>query len=110
MERFSQTIEANLHKFAIACPGGKWWEFLPDIARGLRLLPVRASGYAPYVLVFKQLPQLPIRGCLRGLSDEEVEEWGSAQVEEQVGIWAEIFEEVRRREGQYDANMIKGYL
>ena len=47
---------------------------------------------------------------MRGLSDEEVEEWGPAQVEEQVGIWAEIFEEVRRREGQYDANMIKGYL
>ena len=94
VECFNQTIEANLCKFAIECPGGKWWEFLQDIARGLRLLPVQASGYAPYVLVFKQLPQLPIKGCLKGLSDMELEEWGPAQVEEQVGIWAEIFDEV----------------
>ena len=110
VERFYQTIEANLCKFSIECPGGKWWEFLQDIARGLRLLPVRASGYAPYVLVFKQLPQLPIKGCLKGLSDAELEEWVPAQVEEQVGIWAEIFDEVRKCEGQYDNNMIKGYL
>ena len=74
------------------------------------MLPVQASGYAPYVLVFKQLPQLPIKGCLKGLSDAELEEWGPAQVEEQVGIWAEIFNEVRKCEGQYDSNIVKGYL
>ena len=62
------------------------------------------------MLVFKQLPQLPIKGCLRGMSHDELEEWGPAQVEEQVGIWAEIFEEVRKREGQYDENMVKSYL
>ena len=74
VECFNQTIEANLRQFAIECPGGKWWEFLQDIARGLRLLSVQASGYGPYVLVFKQLPQLPIKSCLKGLSDVELEE------------------------------------
>ena len=56
VERYNQTIKANLQKFAVECPAGRWWNFLPDIARGLRLLPVKASGYAPHVLVYKQLP------------------------------------------------------
>ena len=42
----------------------------------LRLLPVRASGFAPFVLAFKQLPQLPLEGALRAMSVEEVAEWG----------------------------------
>ena len=53
VERFNQTIKTNLRNFAIECLAGKWWEFLADIARGLRLLPVKASGYAPHVLVYK---------------------------------------------------------
>ena len=53
VERFNKTIKTNLRKLAIECPVGKWWEFLANIARGLRLLPVKASGYAPYVLVYK---------------------------------------------------------
>ena len=28
VERFNQTIEANLQKFAVECPGGNWWEFV----------------------------------------------------------------------------------
>ena len=53
-----------------------WWNMLQDVARALRLLPVRASGFAPFVLAFKQLPQLPLEGALRAISVEEVAEWG----------------------------------
>ena len=28
VERFNQTIEANLRKFAAACPEGRWWEYI----------------------------------------------------------------------------------
>ena len=37
-------------------------------------------------------------------------EWTAEQVEEQIKIWADIFDEVRGREGRYDENMVKGYL
>ena len=51
VEHFNQMIKMNLSKFAIGSPAGKWWEFLANIARGLRLLPVKALGYAPHILV-----------------------------------------------------------
>ena len=50
---FNQTIKMNLRKFDVECPAGKWWEFLADIARGLRRLPVKVLGYAPHILVYK---------------------------------------------------------
>ena len=37
-------------------------------------------------------------------------EWNVEQVEALVGIWGEIFEEVRAREGQYDRRMLRSYL
>ena len=73
IERYNQTIERMLRKFA---EQAAWWNMLQDVARALRLLPVRASGYAPFVLAFKQLPQLPLEGALRAMSVEEVAEWG----------------------------------
>lgn len=53
MERYNRVVKEGLRKFTAACPEGRWWEFLGDIARGLQIIPVRATGYAPYVLVFK---------------------------------------------------------
>ena len=54
VERMIRSIKAALRRFAVHCADGKWWEFLPDIARGLRLIPTRATGYSPYIIVFKQ--------------------------------------------------------
>ena len=31
-------------------------------------------------------------------------------MEEQIKIWADIFDEVRGREGRHDKNMVQGYL
>ena len=67
-ERYNQMIKMNLQKFAVKCPAARWRDFLPDIAQGLRLLPVKASGYPSHVLVYKYLPVLPLRGFLRALT------------------------------------------
>lgn len=39
-----------------ACNGGCWVDQLGDVLAGMRLLPTR-SGWAPYLLVFKQEPR-----------------------------------------------------
>ena len=55
--RANRTIKS---KFADACPNGHWWEVLGNIACSMRVLPTRALGYAPYVLVFKAPAPLAI--------------------------------------------------
>ena len=60
VERINRIIKAALRRFAAECPGGRWWEVLGDIARSLCVLPTRALGYAPYVLVFKAPAPLAI--------------------------------------------------
>ena len=53
VEWYNQTIKINLQKSAVKCPAGRWWDFFPDIAQGLRLLPIKASEYTSHVLVYK---------------------------------------------------------
>lgn len=67
------------------------------MVRGLRLLPVRATGYSPHVLVYKQVPLLPLPSVLRAMTVDEVAEWGPRHVEELMGIWAVVLDEVRSR-------------
>ena len=83
-----------MQKFAAICPGEAWWKYLDDVARGLHLLPVRATGFSPFVLVYKQLPQLPLPMALRAMTEEELAEWGPEHVEGLVSIWEEILAEV----------------
>lgn len=59
-ERFVREVKKGLRLFAASCPDGHWWEFLPDIARGLRMIPTRATGHPPFVLVYKQQPTLAL--------------------------------------------------
>ena len=53
VEHMNRIIKSALWRFAAKCLEGKWWQVLEDIARNLRVLPMRALGYAPYVHVFK---------------------------------------------------------
>ncbi len=53
VERMVRSVKAAIRRFTAHCKDGQWWEFLPDIARGLRVLPTRATGFSPHVLVFK---------------------------------------------------------
>lgn len=80
-----------------AHPGGEWWEFVPEVARALRMLPVNASGLSPYLLVFKHKPTIPLQNCVAWGEELEVE-----QVNEQDAWLAtasadKLYEAVRAR-------------
>ena len=68
VERMDGVVKSAIRKCTMACPGGKWWDFLADIARSVRLLPAWATSSSPYVLVFKQYPEIPVEGHLRATS------------------------------------------
>ena len=77
VERMNGIVKRAIHRCTAACPGGKWWDFLADIARSVHLLPARATSTSPYVLVFKQYPEIPVEGHLRATSsDVSLEEVG----------------------------------
>ena len=60
VECVNRVIKSALQRLAAKCPEGKWCEVLGDIARSLRVLPMRALGYATYVHVFKAPAPLAI--------------------------------------------------
>ena len=68
VESMNGVVKSAICKCTAACPGGKWWDFLADIGRVVRLLPARATSSSPYVLVFKQYPEIPVEGHLRATS------------------------------------------
>ena len=77
VERMNGIMKSAIRKCTMACLGSKWWEFLADTARSVRLLPARATSTSPYVLVFKQYPEIPVEGHLRAMSsDVSLEEVG----------------------------------
>ena len=53
VERLVATFKAGISKCMSAAPEGRWWEALPDIARGFRQLPSRGTGLSPFLLQFK---------------------------------------------------------
>ena len=103
-------IEVRLQKLVLECRGGSWWEFLPDVVKGLYLLLVCAKGFAPYMLLFKQLPHLPILAVLCAMTDNEVGDWGPEHMEELVGLWEDLLQEVKKCQGDYNAAMVRNYL
>ena len=79
VERYNKCIKEGLRKFTVAA-GGRfaWPEYLGDVAAGLRMLPTR-SGFAPYLLVFKQAHTWEAWGDhgalgVGDLADEHIEE------------------------------------
>lgn len=48
VERYVAIFKAGMRRFLDSCPGGRWWEFIADVARGVRLQPTKATGYSPY--------------------------------------------------------------
>lgn len=49
-ERMVATVKAALRRCMSACPDQRWWEALPDVARGIRMLPAKATGLSPFIL------------------------------------------------------------
>ena len=62
------------------------------------------------MLVYKQLPALPLQGSLRVWTEVELVELGNEQVEALLSKWLDIFAAVRDRQAIYDKRMIKTYL
>ena len=108
VERMNAVIKEGVRKCTAACPGGRWWEFLSDIARSVRLLPARSTQVSPYVLVYKQYPEVPIEGqvhALDGASLEECVAKGGENMDETVAYWGYVFDEIRRRLKNNDLRM-----
>ena len=62
-------MKTGIRTFLGACAGGRWWECLGDVARGLRAIPSRGTGYSPHFLVFKQEPVLPLVPALHAATE-----------------------------------------
>ena len=106
VERMIRTIKAGLRKIKANVPDGKWWEIYPDVIRGMRCLHSRATGYSPFLLVFKHTPALPLSNILSPVSVEELDDLG-VDIEEAVKYWRGIYEEVSNRQQLYDEKMAK---
>ena len=74
MERYVRTTKSMLRMFLSECKGGNWWEFLQDVAMGLRIVPTKATGLSPFVLVYKQQPCIPLVSALHCPTEVELEE------------------------------------
>ena len=80
------------------------------MVRGLHLLLVHVTGFSFYMLVYKQLPWLPILAALRAMTDDEVGDWDTEHMEELVRLWEYLLQEVRKCQGDYDAAIVYNYL
>ena len=80
-----------------------------DISRGLRVIPARSTGFSPHFVVFKQAPVLPLVAELRANNEEDLAEVGPEECERLVGIWEDLYQEIRVRQKQYDSKMLEQY-
>ena len=95
MEQQNRTIKAAIRKFLAYCPAGSWWEVLADVARALWVLPSHAINMAPYVLIYNQPAPVAITNKLCSYSKDEFLELAEDRIEMEVGIWWEVFREVK---------------
>ena len=58
VERYNLMIRQGIRRLTAWVRGAEWWDILPDVVRGLRVLPHSSLGLSPFSLVFKQHPRL----------------------------------------------------
>lgn len=110
VERQVRSVKAGLRRFFAACPGGRWWEGLADVVRGLNVVPVRATGLSPYTVVFKTPPRLAVSAEVQlAAGSEQEEEPPAEEVTAAAGFWQLAFDELAARQQKYDAKMIREY-
>lgn len=90
VERMVRVVKEGLRKLTTHCSDMRWWEVLPDIARGMRLLPKRSTGWAPFVLVFKQSPVYSVPLALEGSAVEDFVEDSEQWIAQLTAFWNEI--------------------
>ena len=52
VERYIGVLKAGMRRMKVAFPQGEWYQFIPELIAGLRVLPSK-SGYSPFLLVYK---------------------------------------------------------
>lgn len=55
-EKYVGVIKAGFRKLKTAFPKGEWYDFLPEIIAGLRMLPSKL-GLSPFLMLYKQMPR-----------------------------------------------------
>lgn len=48
IERYNREVKAGLRRLMAANLKTPWFELLPDVIRGLRILPTTATGHSPF--------------------------------------------------------------
>lgn len=90
---------------------GEWYDFIPEIVAGLRMLPTRI-GISPFLMVYKQEPKwhsLPAE-LIIGESTEPTSDQQEALVETQVAWWDEVVHEIKQRLDKRDSAMVSEYM
>lgn len=75
----------------------------------MRTIPVRATGFSPYILVYKQSPIVPIPAALGPYEEDELESLSEAQLTELTTSFKLLAEEVQQRQHIYDRRMTDAY-
>lgn len=57
----NREVKAAIRRYAALHPGTTWWDWLPEVLSGLRMLTARSHGHAPFFVVYKQDPIFPGR-------------------------------------------------
>ncbi len=107
VERYVRTLKEGIRTFMGTCEGGRWWECLGDVARGLRTIPTRSTGFSPHFVVFKQTPVLPLVAALRVTGEDEWAEIGPEECGRLAGVWGDLYREVQARQKAYDRRMLE---
>ena len=65
VECMNVVIKGGIRKCLAVYPKAFWWEVLPNVLRGIQVLPTRALEVSPHVSVFKQYLVLLSNGGFR---------------------------------------------
>lgn len=110
VERMVRVVKEGIRRMTAFSPDMRWWEVLPDIARGMRVLPNRATGYAPFTLVFKQAHCMKLPLMIEADSVEQFIAGTPEYLDHLVHYWDTVYRDVQSRQQDYDKVMIKRYM
>ncbi len=48
IERYNREVKAGMRRIITMCPRAQWYDVLPDVVRGLRVLPTTTTGFSPF--------------------------------------------------------------
>ena len=61
MERYNREIKKAVRKYAAMYPDTSWYDWLPEVLMGLRMVATKSHGLSPFLITYKQEPFIPGR-------------------------------------------------